>query len=148
MNKTFLTCVCLLAKEICITGALRRFLSCAKEKISPRISTYCQSHLHLVMITLRQWSHCLWSLNNKLLCLYEFMDILFLLNLIHGIDIGFSQLKNNSVSIIISFVCWSTHQRCFIIKSVLRNFAKFTGKQACNFIEKETLLKQFCLYRN
>ena len=25
----------------------------------------------------------------------------------------------------------SSHQRCFIIKGVLRNFAKFTGKHLC-----------------
>ena len=49
----------------------------------------------------------------------------------------------------------SSHQRCFIIKGVLRYFTKFTGKQlyqslffnkvaeACNFIKKETLAKVF-----
>ena len=49
---------------------------------------------------------------------------------------------------------WSTHksshQRCSMKKSVLRNFAKFTGNilarpdsQACNFIKKETLAQVF-----
>ena len=52
----------------------------------------------------------------------------------------------------------SSYQRCFIIKGVLRNFAKFTGKhlcqslflskvtrrQACNFIKKETMVQMFC----
>ena len=48
----------------------------------------------------------------------------------------------------------SSHQRWSIIKGVLRNFAKFTGKhlckslfllqpQACNFIKKETLAQVF-----
>ena len=46
----------------------------------------------------------------------------------------------------------STHQRCSIKKSVLRNFTKFTGKhlrqglfliEACNFIKKETLAQVF-----
>ena len=49
----------------------------------------------------------------------------------------------------------SSHQRCSIIKGVLINFAKFTGKhlchslflnkvaQACNFIKKETLAPVF-----
>ena len=46
----------------------------------------------------------------------------------------------------------STHQRCYIKKSVLRNFTKFTGKhlrqglfliEACNFIKKETLARVF-----
>ena len=31
----------------------------------------------------------------------------------------------------------------FCKKGVLRNFAKFTGKQACNFIKKETLAQMF-----
>ena len=63
----------------------------------------------------------------------------------------------------------SGHQRCSIIKGVLINFAKFTGKhlrqslflnkvaglrtQACNFIKKETLALvfscEFCeIYKN
>ena len=49
----------------------------------------------------------------------------------------------------------SSHQKCFIIKVILRYFTKFTGKQlyqslffnkvaeACNFIKKETLAKVF-----
>ena len=33
----------------------------------------------------------------------------------------------------------SNHQRCFTKKSVLKNFALFTGKlQTCNFIKKKT----------
>ena len=52
---------------------------------------------------------------------------------------------------------WSTHksshQRCSMKKSVLRNFAKLTGKhlcqslcqrpKACNFIKKEILIQMF-----
>ena len=51
----------------------------------------------------------------------------------------------------------SSHQRCSLKKSVLKNFAKFTGKHlrlslffnkvagaACNFIKKETLTQVFC----
>ena len=51
----------------------------------------------------------------------------------------------------------SSHQRCSVKKSVLKNFAKFTGKHlrqslffnkvagaACNFIKKETLTQVFC----
>ena len=46
----------------------------------------------------------------------------------------------------------SSYQRCSVKKSVLKNFAKFTGKhlyqslsvpQACNFIKKETLVQVF-----
>ena len=42
-------------------------------------------------------------------------------------------------SVVIVFICYitepqpdrSSHQRCFVRKSVLRNFAKFTGKHLC-----------------
>ena len=39
----------------------------------------------------------------------------------------------------------SSHQRCSVTKAVLRNFTKFTGKQAeaCNFIKKEALAQVF-----
>ena len=50
----------------------------------------------------------------------------------------------------------SSHQRCFVKKGVLRNFAKFTGKHlcqslffnkaaggVCNFIKKEALAQEF-----
>ena len=41
----------------------------------------------------------------------------------------------------------SSHRRCFIEKGVLKNVAKFTGKQlwpeACNFMKKETLARVF-----
>ena len=58
-----------------------------------------------------------------------------------------------------AYVCMplrSSHQRCSVRKSVLRNFAKFTGKHlcqnlffnkvadlACNFIKKENLAQVF-----
>ena len=40
----------------------------------------------------------------------------------------------------------SSHRRCFVRKGVLRNFAKFTGKnlhQSLYFIKKETLVQAF-----
>ena len=39
----------------------------------------------------------------------------------------------------------NSRRRCSVRKTVLRNFAKFTGKQAevCNFIKKETLAQLF-----
>ena len=50
----------------------------------------------------------------------------------------------------------SSHQRCSVMKRVLRNFIKFTGKhlrkslyfnkvrsEACNFIKTETLVREF-----
>ena len=39
----------------------------------------------------------------------------------------------------------SSHQRCFIIKSILRNFPKFTGKQLCQslFFNKVAGLRLF-----
>ena len=57
------------------------------------------------------------------------------------------------------FICRSSHQRCSIVKDVLGNFTKFTGKhlckslffdkvvglwgETCNFIKKETLAQVF-----
>ena len=37
----------------------------------------------------------------------------------------------------------SSRPELFCKKDVLENFIKFTGKQACNFIEKETLTQVF-----
>ena len=37
----------------------------------------------------------------------------------------------------------TSHQRCSVGKGVLRIFAKFIGKQACNFIKKETQAQIF-----
>ena len=68
-------------------------------------------------------------------------------------------------SVVIAFICYitepqpdrSSHQRCFVKKSVLRNFAKFTGKHLCQglffnkhlrpqpatLLKKETLTQLF-----
>ena len=44
-----------------------------------------------------------------------------------------------------SYNCSNTEAvaQVFCKKGVLRNFAKFTGKQVCNFIKKETLAQVF-----
>ena len=55
---------------------------------------------------------------------------------------------------LVTWYCRSSHRRCSVRKSVLKNFSKFTGKQlcqslfliklqACNFIKKETLARLF-----
>ena len=36
----------------------------------------------------------------------------------------------------------SSHQRCSIIKGILRNFTKFTGKHLCQSLRPATLLKK------
>ena len=74
---------------------------------------------------------------------------------------GFKKINNNLIIIFKIFkikleiyLVKSSHQRCSIIKGVLRNFAKFTGKHLCqslffnkvkayNFIKKEILAQVF-----
>ena len=69
--------------------------------------------------------------------------------------------RNILCSLVYNFTDRSSHQRCSVIKGVLRNFAKFIGKhlcqslffnkvadlEPCNFIKKETLAQVFsCAY--
>ena len=49
----------------------------------------------------------------------------------------------NTLSHLLVFLLRNSHWRCSVRKGVLRKFAKFTGKQARNFIKKQTLVQAF-----